>query len=371
MNPGQKLKLCQISASVNPRLGGPSQVVEAVHYYLDHYYERELIVFGEFTSKALSSLVVPTVRNNRFGFSFRSPNKQIRSLLSNADILIIHGYYLWSTLIALYYSKSPNIFLMPHGSLEQYQEEKGKFRKYIFRKLAALLLNNRSIHFLVGSKSEILSVREIFPICPISVVGLGVEVFMDVSDLSQIHDPINLFCLSRISHKKRIDLCIHAISKLNNVKSRYKLNIYGGGDERLEDELKGLVQTLHVEDSVSFKGHVDGISKNIAIMDSDILLLPSENENFAVAVAESISSGKPVLVSKFVAMHEFVDQFKTGVTIDKLEVDEIVIAIEQISNNYSNYQRNCISSAPLLAWDEVFKRWREVIDNNLVEYENY
>jgi glycosyltransferase involved in cell wall biosynthesis len=107
----------------------------------------------------------------------------------------------------------------------------------------------------------------------------------------------------------------------------------------------------------------------MAIKNSDILLLPSENENFAVAVAESISFGKPVVVSKFVAMHEFVDRFKAGITIDCLEIDEIVLAIEQISDNFSIYQRNCLTSARLLDWNEVFKRWHEVIESNLVEYD--
>jgi glycosyltransferase involved in cell wall biosynthesis len=364
-----KKTLSQVSGSLHPNLGGPTTVIMNTTYRFSDFYIYNSIVFGSSIDGFDTKCINPTFLNNRFGFNFRIPNKNSRRILKSSDIIIIHGYYLWSTLIALYYSATPNIFLMPHGSLERYQNKKGKFRKYIFRKIATILLGNRSMHFLVGSESEILSIREIFPIYPISVVGLGIEISNDLNDLSQIHDPINLFCLSRISHKKRIDLCIHAISKLNSVKSRYKLKIYGSGDEDLEDELKRLVKTLKVQDSVSFEGHVDGISKKMAIKNSDILLLPSENENFAVAVAESISFGKPVVVSKFVAMHEFVDRFKAGITIDCLEIDEIVLAIEQISDNFSIYQRNCLTSARLLDWNEVFKRWHEVIESNLVEYD--
>jgi glycosyltransferase involved in cell wall biosynthesis len=358
-------KVVQISASLDPELGGPHKVVDETHKFLQEKYLAQLLIFGTSVGTYKNSIVNSTSNNNRYGFVLGIPRIEARLAIKQATIILIHGYYLWSTLIALYFSSTRNIFLMPHGSLELYQAKKGKFRKIIFKKLCNLLLKDRSIHFLVGSSSESVSVRQSFPNSKISVVGLGVKLSNAIKINSRIHSPIKLFCLCRITNKKRIDLCIRAMSKLNEGNSEYHLDIYGSGDHFLENELKELVEDLNLGEQVSFKGHVDGELKDLAIQNSDILLLPSENENFAVAVAESIAFGKPVVVSKFVAMHEFVDTHSTGLTIEALDVDELVCAIKDVTNKFSTFQENCIASAPLLAWEEVIKNWFQVFENNL------
>lgn len=357
--------MVQITASLDPKLGGPHTVVDKTIHFLAEKYRCRLLIFGHSIKNYEGAIVNSTFRNNRYGFIFGIPKIETRLALRRSTILLIHGYYLWSTLIALYFSSTRNVFLMPHGSLELYQETKGKFRKEIFTRIVNLLLRGRAIHFLVGSNSEVLSVQRIFPNSTISVVGLGVQVSKFTEARSQIHAPIKLFCLSRITNKKRIDLCVRAMSKLNEGNIQYHLDIYGTGDQILENELNELVKDLNLGEQVTFKGHVDGEFKDLAIKNSDILLLPSENENFAVAVAESIAFGKPVVVSKFVAMHEFVDTHSTGLTLDELDVQKLVSAIKEVSNNFSTYQENCMASAHLLAWKEVIKRWFHVIDSSL------
>jgi glycosyltransferase involved in cell wall biosynthesis len=361
----KKMNLVQVSASLQPKLGGPHAVVVQTQPYLSNHYNQKLLVYGSSTIKLDKMEINSTFLNNRFGLRFKIPNSVSRRSMNNADILLIHGFYLWSTLLTLYFSKCQDIFLMPHGSLELYQAKKGKFRKKIFTKLVNLLLKDRKIHFLVGSNSEVVSVRHSFPNSKISVIGLGIQISNLAETSSRIHSPIKLFCLSRITNKKRIDLCIRAVSKLNEGNNKFHLSIYGAGDTFLENELNQLVKELNLGEQVSFKGHVDGESKKFAIQSSDILLLPSENENFAVAVAESIAFGKPVVVSKFVAMHEFVDAHSTGLTIDELDVDKLVSAIKEVSDKFSTYQENCIAAANLLAWEDVIKLWIKTIDSNV------
>jgi glycosyltransferase involved in cell wall biosynthesis len=361
----KNVNLVQVSASLQPKLGGPCAVVIGTFPYFATHYNCKLLVFGSTTFNSEHTEINSTFLNNRFGFRFKIPNRISRISMKNADVLMIHGYYLWSTLLAFYYSKCQDIYLMPHGSLEQYQDKNGKFRKNIFNKIAKHLLKKRTLHFLLGSDAEISSVRDKFANSKISVVGLGVDYNINDCLLSGLHNPINLLCLSRISPEKRIDLCIRAMVILNLSDRKYQLNIYGSGDVALEAELRSLVKSLDLEDVIHFKGHVDGFEKVLAIKNSDIMLLPSENENFALAVAESIAFGKPVVVSKFVAMHEFVDTNSTGLTIDELDVNELVFAIKEISNEFSTYQENCTTSAHLLAWEQVIKRWFHVIDNSL------
>lgn len=333
--------LVQVSASLDSKLGGPQTVVISTQDILAANFDLKLIVFGSCSIQDTQTKVLPTLRNNRYGFPSLKIKRYGLKEFKNAEILLIHGFYLFSTLIALFYFPTRNVYLMPHGSLEAYQNKKGRVRKYLFRRVVKWLLHGRSIHFLVGSDSETISILEIYPDMKLTVVGLGIDTTSARLEKSTgPKEPVKLFCLSRISAKKRIDLCIQALSKLNSSKQSYTLEIIGSGDVDLENELRDLVSDLNLDDDVTFSGFLEGVEKTDAILRSDIFLLPSENENFAVAVAESISLGKPVVVSKFVAMHEFVDRHCTGITINSLKVDTLVEAIENVQETMPHFKKN-------------------------------
>jgi glycosyltransferase involved in cell wall biosynthesis len=356
------------------KYGGPPKVVTETLEYLTKNFEHNLIVFGTSNMPTINYQVCinPTFLNNRYGLRLRQPTRAAKKLIRDTDIILLHGFYLFSTLIGIYYSKTKTIFIMPHGSLEKYQEQKRRLSKSIFRILFRKLLNGRKINFLVASKSEADSILNIFPSEKVSVVGLGINNYSLNSDTDyEIHDPVVLYCLSRITKKKRIDLCIQAISELNKTKKKFRLDIFGSGEVKLEFNLKKLTKDLNLENYVKFRNFLDEASKSNVFSELDIFLLPSENENFAIAVAESISAGKPVIVSRHVAMHEFVDLHKTGLTINSLDVQEIINAINKISSNYRFYSRNCINSAYLLSWGEVTKNWVKVLKSSLEVQNDY
>jgi glycosyltransferase involved in cell wall biosynthesis len=331
---------------------------------IDKYFEHSLIIFGNLDSQFGDLLFYnqPTFLSNRFGFFFGTLKQEIRQLIKDADILLIHGFYLFSTLIALRNSDSKRIFIMPHGSLEPYQEIKSKFRKYIFRKFVLGTLREKSINFVVATESEVEGVRKVFPGNQIDVIGIGVT-----GTAPSLNSPpftgskINLLSLSRIHKKKRIDISIKALSILRDEGVECVLRIAGNGDKKLIRKLRNLVEELNLENEVQFLGHLERIDKENLILQSDILLLPSENENFAIAVAESIAFGKPVIVSSNVAMSDFVEKHKNGIVINSLDETLLATAISTIKTDYYAYQEKCLESANLLYWPKVFEKWVQVL----------
>ena len=173
---GSKRTLLQVSATLDKRLGGPTTVVWESKTYLAKYFELSIIVFGksDFTSDNL--IVIPTLKGNRFGFFAFPIRKELWLKIATADVLLIHGYYLFSSLYSVAFSKTDKIFLMPHGSLENYQASRGKLRKHLFDYLVHRLLGKRKITYLVGSNSEVDSITERFMGAKVVVVGLGVKV---------------------------------------------------------------------------------------------------------------------------------------------------------------------------------------------------
>lgn len=356
--------LMQVSATVDKRLGGPTAVVRGLNTYLSKHFQLCLFVFGKSEFANGDITIIPSLRDNRFGFFTLPLRKQLRMKIATVDILLIHGYYLFSTLYSVAISKTDKIFLMPHGSLESYQEKRGKFRKRLFRLAMRIALQNRKIRFLVASDAEVKSILALFPRVQIDKVGLGIpeSIANGKNVLNEKHKPVRLLCFSRISQKKRIDLCIRALAELNKDEIRFLLTIVGTGDPVLIKELKSLCKKMNLDDQVEFRGHVaDEVEVRRVFEESDIFLLPSENENFAIAVAESIGFSVPVIVSKFVAMHDFVDEYSTGLTLVSLSVSDMVDAILRVEFDYTSFRKNCEKFRNLLSWSNTSKNWSKVL----------
>jgi glycosyltransferase involved in cell wall biosynthesis len=361
---GSKRTLLQISATLDKRLGGPTSVVWELNTYLTKYFEHLVFVFGKSEFASDNIITIPTLKDNRFGFFAFPIRKELRIKIATADILLIHGYYLFSSLYSVAFSKTDTIFLMPHGSLEGYQEKRGKFRKRLFRLAMKIALQNRDIRFLVGSDAEVKSILAIFPRSQIDTTRLGIAetIAYGKNVLNDKHKPVRLLCFSRISKKKRIDLCIRALAELNKDEIRFRLTIVGTGDPILVEELKALCKKMNLDDQVEFRGHVAGEMKIRGVFEeSDIFLLPSENENFAIAVSESIGFSVPVIVSKFVAMHDFVDEYSTGLTLENLSVSDLVDAILKVESGYISFRENCENFRGLLSWSNTSKNWLKVL----------
>jgi glycosyltransferase involved in cell wall biosynthesis len=140
------------------------------------------------------------------------------------------------------------------------------------------------------------------------------------------------------------------------------LTIAGEGDETLLRDLIQIVEMNNLEDVVKFIGFIDGEDKHELYRDSDLLLLPSENENFAISIAEAIAHQVPVVVSQNVAMHSFVKTHQTGKIIDELNVENLAEAIISLKSDYYKYWKGCANSKSILDWNVVFGRWREILE---------
>ena len=363
----RRTRLVQVTSSVSSLLGGPSFVVEQTSSLLSREFIHSITVFGNSSLKISGTKIFqqPTLFSNRYGFFLGFPSRNLREEISNAEILIIHGFYLFSTLVALLFSSTSKIFVMPHGSLENYQEQKGTVRKKIFRKLFKLALNGRTCTFIVATESEVSGVKDVFPVDEVETVGIGVDEFRTKQNTASFLDSkINLLSLSRIHVKKRIDIAIWTVRILKDMNIQCVLRIAGDGDSNLISNLHQLVEELKLENEVIFLGHLEQDRKEEVIAKSDILLLPSENENFAIAVAELIVRGKPVIVSTNVAMGSFVSKYETGIVIEALDPTILAEAVLKVRENFSYYVANCLESADFLFWPNVFERWLQVLRKN-------
>lgn len=356
----KKLKVIVVSNNLELRLGGPPAVVTGINKRLNSEFDHHLVVFGKSEYSFQNSTIIPTVRNNHYGFFWGVIPRQIRKLITGADLIILHEIYLYSNLLILIIAKHKQIVFMPHGTFEIFQQQKSRIKKFLFDLIFKLISRKREIKYIVATDTEQVGVKAKYPKRQVFTVGIGVDAPKEISNRKFSNG--NLLCLSRISEKKRIDVCIDALCLLKNMSANvYTLNIAGNGDKTLTSRLVNQSKKLSEPTSVHFLGLLDEDEKWRVIQDSSILLLPSMNENFAISVAECISAGVPVIVSRNVALHVFVEKYNCGIVIETVSDQDVARAVIEVERNFSYFVSNCIFASPLLDWESVSSSWVETI----------
>ncbi|MFA6289054.1 MAG: glycosyltransferase [Opitutaceae bacterium] len=149
--------------------------------------------------------------------------------------------------------------------------------------------------------------------------------------------------LGRVHPKKGPDIIIRTITGLQAAgrwdPAVMRLVLAGPADGDYAARLQALAKKLGVDGSIVWTGMLLGDDKWGALQSAEVFLLPSHQENFGIAVAESLSVGVPVLISKAVniwadivadgagtAGEDTVPDFERQMT-DWLEMSEEEVAI--------------------------------------------
>ena len=134
--------------------------------------------------------------------------------------------------------------------------------------------------------------------------------------------------LSRIAPKKRIDLLVEAVARLRSEFPNI-LSIIAGPDAGAEAVLNSAVKRTNLDGQVRRFGFVQGQEKELLFYAADVLVLPSQSENFGVVVVEAMARGLPVVVTPGVASHVYVDAAGCGFTVDD-SVDALAEGIRKV-----------------------------------------
>lgn len=281
----------------------------------------------------------------------------------DVDVVVMHGFYLWHNIVAWLVAVRFGVplILQPHGVFERYQRKEKRAVKGIFDSLVGGRILRQVSCVLVASDAEVTGVSDVFG-GPVSVVGIGVR-RAPVEPRSHARSPVNLLSLSRIAPKKRVDVVIETVSILRQQGIEASCVIAGSGSQELLTTLRGLADELGVASHIEWAGHVTGSGKVKAFANADVYLLPSENENFAISVAEAMAHGVPCVVTRDVAMSSVVAR-GAGVVIPVPDARALAEAIEQLvdASVYAPMSRAALTLARQeLSWEAVANRWEQAM----------
>jgi glycosyltransferase involved in cell wall biosynthesis len=195
--------------------------------------------------------------------------------------------------------------VQPHGSLDPYDLRKHRQLKRVYGPLVVRPMLQRAATVLVTTKREADRLVDFGAQPLVQVVPLPVAPPPCAPDGLRFRErrgipadaPVVLF-LSRLDRKKGLERLFEAMAALRPRSAGLRLVIAGSSAEGgYEERLRDHAATLGVDDLVIWAGMLLGEDKWDALAGSDLLALPSYNENFGIVVIEALLVGTPVVVS--------------------------------------------------------------------------
>ena len=364
--------------------GPPNAIVGASSGLASRGHSVSVIIFGQtdisemqnqelFNVLRLNNVEVIRLKSLKTRIRGGIPNlrdlSQISKMIKSADFVSVHGVYYYQNPIIAYICKRNDIPFssMPHGALTIYQRKQKSFKKIILGGIFEKYVLDRAASIFTASdveKGELPSKL----IKKGRVVGLGIYPRTSPQKVVKKSQEIFSFLyLGRITKKKRLDLLIKAVALLKSKTSTpFKLVVCGTGSEKLMETSKKLATNLNVDKIIEFRGWVSGEEKSLIMDDSHCFILTSNDENFGIAIPESLSHGLPCILTSKVATSKVVSDFKAGIVIDSLEPGSISDAMLEMINfdMLDKLSLAAVEASKEFYWDKVVTRWEKKIISN-------
>ena len=158
----------------------------------------------------------------------------------------------------------------------------------------------------------------------VTYVGNPLNVKDQIPIARPTSDSLELLYIGRLDNEqKRVDLLLHALSKLEK---GWHLTIIGDGADA--EMLKELAISLQINDTIDWLGWID--SPWEVVQKASLFLLTSDYEGMPLVLIEALSRGIPALATICGGAEEIVNPGENGFLIPKGDVDALYDLLHSI-----------------------------------------
>lgn len=296
-----------------------------------------------------------------------STRRIMHAAVAAADIVHIHG--IWEDTLHHAATTSRRLrrpyIVRPCGMLDPWILSRNYWLKRLF--LAARIKNNlnhaTAIHFT--SELEHQGVRPLHLRAPALIEGNGIDLdlFRNLPARGAFRSKLPfgdgrfIVFLGRVASKKGLDLILQAMAR--PVCNGINLAVVGPDEQPYRSRLDAVIRQLGLAERVFFAGMLREREIVEALVDADLSVLPSRQENFATTVLESLAAGTPVIVSDRVDIHPDIEREQTGAVVP-LDVDRLAAAIADWMMDAERRRaagRRARAYALRHDWNQIAERW--------------
>jgi glycosyltransferase involved in cell wall biosynthesis len=220
------------------------------------------------------------------------------SCIQWADVVHLTGVYNFPTFPTIWRSRSLRkpLIWSPRGALQRWEGSSRIGAKKVWDALWYHTADRADLTMHVTSDQECRETEARFPKLRLAMIPNGVDVPANLNRIER-QDELRLLFIGRLDPKKGIEPLLEACSLVGS-ELRWRLAIAGWGSPDYVSQLKERIHALGIDERVQMLGEVLSEAKKRLFESSDVTLVPSHTENFAIVVAESLAHGVPVIASK-------------------------------------------------------------------------
>lgn len=347
MDDENNVKVLMLNYEYPPLGGGGSN---ACKYILKEFAKKDLTVdlvtsspSGTFETEKIGDTVsiykLPVNKKNIHYWTQREimtyslrAHKFIKELLKENDYDLCHAFFgiPCGAIAYQFRKKMPYIVSLRGSDVPGFNKRFGiqyvfltPIIKRVWKNAGAVVANSEGLRELALESS---------PDQEIGVIHNGIDI-SEFEPSFGTHDVLKVLCVSRLIERKGVRFLIEAIGRLKN--ERVELTLIGDGN--CEEELKELANGLGVSDRVMFKGYVNHDSIGEIYRNSDLFVLPSQNEGMSNALLEAMASGLPVIVTDTGGTSELLDG--NGVVVPMGDSDAIAQGVRGLMDDQEARRR--------------------------------
>jgi len=239
---------------------------------------------------------IPVLRSMFFSNNMR---QGIKSELLNASIIHCHGLWQMTNIYGGWYAgvgRIKPLVISPHGMLSPGALQFSKVKKWAFWNAFQHHVAHAASCFHATCEEEYKEIRAYGIKAPVAIIPNGVDL-PEWREKSTFRERRRVISLGRIHPKKALDRLVAAWAQLESDFPDWDLVIVGPNQDNYAEKLQKQAKKLGLC-NFSIFGPVFGTEKTNLLHSSDIFVLPTLSENFALTVAESLAVGTPVISTK-------------------------------------------------------------------------
>ncbi|MDX9932775.1 MAG: glycosyltransferase [Bacteroidales bacterium] len=202
------------------------------------------------------------------------------------------------------------------------------------RKSMAYAVNNSSSIIAVSDKLK-NDIQKYYPTAKeISVIPNIINVSRFKLDQNSFYNRHKLVTVANLNQNKGIDILIKAFKIASEKLPELTLTIAGDGDQK--QNLIILAKSFNLENKIQFTGSLPPEEIAALFNNSGLFVSSSYFETFGVAIAEALSCGLPVVVTKSGGPEEFVNP-GNGLLCNPGDPQELADCILTVISKYSTF----------------------------------
>lgn len=295
--------------SLNAEFGGPSRTVPALCASLAAAGSRVTLatqdlsgVGSEMLAPAGPGVELHLVRGHYFrALRLAIPiegSGRLRRLVAQGHAAVLHDHGVWQPFnhVAADIARQAGIprVVSPRGMLMRWPMSRSRFKK----RLLGLLFQNVDLRctdaFVATSSEEAHDLRKLGLSAPIAMIPNGVMVPSPREGGAAAELKVGF--LSRLHPKKGLISLVRAWAEVRP--ANWRLEIAGPDEGGHAAEIRGEVTRLGLDTTVRVRPLIEDSAKFDFLRSCAVTILPSESENFGMAIAESLAAGVPVIASR-------------------------------------------------------------------------